>query len=468
MMPTIYPVTCHTDHVGSGSTFVVIQGFAHNGCAYIASALQKGATMIVVDQELSPELYTQIKKQGAGVMRVHDARKALAQLSAQASDHAHKKLKLIGITGTKGKTTTAHLLFHMLKTAGMRVGLLSTVGNAIGDSRFAPSLTTPQPDYLHQFFQHAVQQQCEWIVMEVAAQAISLHRIDGLQLDAIIMTNFDREHLEFYDSMESYFADKVALLNYRKAGAPAWINRDDAWLSGIESSGIHWFSSSMPAELSGSACSSSNFTLAADVFYQGASARLQCPTLSGAYNFSNILAALGGAITAGLSMHDAAQAVSTFAGVAGRQERIQLANGATAIIDYAHNPQSYRAFFQTVRSYTDHLIVIFGAGGNRDQGKRPEMGAVVAQYADQIIITTDNPRHEDPDQIVAGIMQGISSEKHDRVIYEPDRAKAIEKAYALSRSGSLIALLGKGPDEYQLIGNLKIPFSERKILLSQH
>lgn len=465
-MPAIYPVTCHTDHVGLGSTFVVIQGFARNGCAYIATALKKGATRIVVDQELSCELRQQIEKQGATVVRVQDARKALAQLTAQASDHAHKKLKLIGITGTKGKTTAAHLLFHMLRTAGIKAGLLSTVGNAIGNTQFASSLTTPQPDYLHQFFKVAVEQQCEWIVMEVAAQAVSMHRIEGLQFDAVIMTNFDRDHLEFYDSMESYFADKVALLNYRKPEAPVWINRDDQWLSKITTSHLKWFGCHSDLELTGAMHPSYDFSVSAYVRYQEKAYTVRCPSLAGEYNLSNILAAMGGALEASMSIKESVAALTSFAGIVGRQERISLANGALAIIDYAHNPQSYRALFQTLRPYTEHLIVVFGAGGNRDKGKRPEMGAIVAEYADLIIITTDNPRHENPDKIVADIMQGIAMHDRDRVISEPDRKKAIENACAVSRKGSIIALLGKGPDEYQLIGDTKIPFSEREILSS--
>ncbi|MFC1870729.1 UDP-N-acetylmuramoyl-L-alanyl-D-glutamate--2,6-diaminopimelate ligase [Candidatus Dependentiae bacterium] len=467
VMPAIYPITCHTDHVGAGSTFVVVQGFAHNGCDHIPLALKKGASRIVVDQELSSELCFLITKQGAKLERVENARKALACLSAQASDHAHKKLKLIGITGTKGKTTTAHLLFHILKNAGIKVGLLSTVGNAIGEMHLPASLTTPQPDYLHQFFATAVAHGCEWIVMEVAAQAISLHRIEQLEFDVAIMTNFDRDHLEFYDSMESYFADKVALLEYRKPDAPVWINKDDARLSKLHPSNARWFSYKERAELTGILQDTQQLSLHAQISYHNKTYSLHCPALAGDYNLSNAIAAVGAAQSVGIDLVQSVSLLSTFAGIAGRQERISLSNGAIAIIDYAHNPQSYEAFFKTVRPHTNHLLVVFGAGGNRDTGKRPQMGALAAQYADLIIITTDNPRHEDPEAIEQDILRGISQQDRKRVICEPDRKRAIEKAYALSRKGSIIALLGKGPDEYQLIGDQKIPFSERKILFSQ-
>ena len=268
MMPAIYPVTAHTDHVGPGTLFVVVRGFHHNGCAHIVTALQKGARKIVVDQDLPQNLRIEIMQKGASILRVPDSRKALAQLSAAATDHAHSKLKIIGITGTKGKTTSAHLLFHFLQRAGIKAGLLSTVANAIGDVQFAPSLTTPQPDYLHQFFSQAVAQGIEWVVMEVAAQAISMHRIDGLLFDAVIMTNFDREHLEFYDSMDLYFAAKKKLLAHRRPGAVAWINKDDPWLSKIASDFTNWFSCRQPSQLSGAMMPSSDFSLSARISFQ--------------------------------------------------------------------------------------------------------------------------------------------------------------------------------------------------------
>ncbi len=464
MMPAIYPVTSHTDHVGAGSTFVVIHGFAHNGSDHISRALEKGASLIVVDQELSSELRSLIAQHGATLDRVDNARKALAQLSAQASGNAHRKLKIIGITGTKGKTTTACLLFHILKNAGMKAGLISTVGNAINNLQLPAFLTTPQPDYLHQFFLKAVEENCDWIVMEVAAQAVGLHRIEGLEFDAVIMTNFDRDHLEFYDSMESYFADKVALLDHCKVNAPVWINQDDAWLSRLTPSYARWFSCKKSADIAGALQKTNQFHLSAQIQFQEKKYDVECRTLAGEYNLSNCLAAIGAAHAIGIAVEQSVLHLATFAGIAGRQERIALSNGATAIIDYAHNAQSYDAFFKTVRPHTDHLIVVFGAGGDRDSGKRPEMGRLAAIYADAIIITTDNPRYENPDNIVSDILGGIEERTRSKVIVEPDRARAIEKAYSLSRAGSIIALLGKGPDEYQIIRDQKVPFSEKTIL----
>ncbi len=462
----IYPVTCHTDHVGRGTTFVVIQGYTHNGTEYIKCALEKGAQLIVADQSLPFGLQDLITLYGAQFKRVANARRALALLSAQASDYAHRKLKIIAITGTKGKTTTANILFHILQNAGIKVALISTTGNAIGSRRFPAHLTTPQPDYLHNFFKEAFQSGMQWVVMEVAAQAVSLHRIEGLRFSALLMTNIGREHLEFYGSMDAYVADKLKLLKFRKLNASAWINKDDTWLKWIEAKSVHWFGMGVEAELAGNLLATKNFSLSAEIFVSKKKYTIACPTLLGSYNLSNILAAIAGAMEVGLSSKKIATGLVSFPGIPGRQEQYVLSNGALAIIDYAHNPLSYKALFSTIRPLTNHLVLVFGAGGDRDSGRRPEMGELAAFYGDQIIITTDNPRTENPEDIVEGILSGIPEEIRSTIIIEPNRKKAIKKAYELSKKGSILALLGKGPDEYQLVGEKKIRFSERKILKS--
>ncbi len=460
----IYPVTCHTDHVGLGSTFVVVRGFNCNGMRYVPIALEKGASVIVVDQPIEHDIRFLIEKSGAQFQFVPDSRKALAQLSAQASQNAHTKLKIIGITGTKGKTTTAHVLFHMLSSGSKKTALISTTGNRIIDEQFPPSLTTPQPDYLHHFFKKCLEQDVEYVVLEVAAQAISLQRIHGLEFDALIYTNIGREHMEFYDSMDAYISAKKALISYCKPFAHIYINKDDTLLRGIEDSRVRFYSLHSSAFLSATLLDSEPFSLKAHI----KNAAFQCDVfysaLSGEYNVSNFLGAFGVAYDCGVSLDDIIKAGRTFPGIPGRQERYVLPNGATAIIDYAHNPISFQAFFKGIRPLTDHIIVVFGAGGDRDQGRRPEMGAIAAKYADTIIITTDNPRSEDPKEIVDHIVGGIPVQKRAQIMIEYDRERAIQSAYSHSKRGSIIALLGKGPDEYQLIQGKKYAFSERAIV----
>lgn len=468
IFPAILPVTCHTDFVGPGSIFVVIKGFSTNGWRYILQAIERGATTLVVEDthHFNTQTWGAIYANNVVIHRVSNARRALAQLSAKAAKYPAKKLKIIGVTGTKGKTTTAHLLFHILQTAGIASALISSVGNYISQKKFAPSLTTPQPDYLHQFLNLCVADGVVWVVMEVACHAVTLHRIDGIQFDAVIITNIAREHLELYKSMEAYAQAKLALLTYRKKNAPAWLNYDDKRLAQVTGDSIGYFSFKKEAAISAQCTHTVPTIQKCMVSMDGHTLTISSDRLMGEYNVYNIVAALAGAHTVGIAKAKMEQAIQTFTGVAGRGEVYTLPNGARAIIDYAHNPFSYHALFSTLRLQTNHLIIVFGAGGDRDQGRRALMGEIVAQYADYIVITTDNPRSENPASIVEKIIAGIAHDKRNRVVIEPDRHKAIIAAYRRSKEGTIIALVGKGPDEYQIIGSRKVPFSERTILQS--
>jgi len=437
------PVACHTDFVQKGGTFVAIKGMNSDGVTFIPLALEKGATTIVIQQNavLTPEIDALIKKNGAAVLRVEDTRLALAQLSAIAFGHPAKKLKFIGITGTKGKTTTTFLVEHLLKSAGYKTALLSTVKNRINGVEYTTKLTTQQPDYLNAFFDQCVKAGVEWVVMEVAAQAFSLHRVHGITFDAGIFTNFSREHGEFYPSQDDYFAAKEQLLSYLKPGAPLVLNQDDNRVAalGTKHTPTLFFTSNHP---------------------------YTCPQLVGRFNAYNIAAATTCVKALGVEEQTIASALISFPGVAGRLDRVQLPNGATAFIDYAHNPASYQAVLSELRLLTNNLIVVFGAGGDRDPVRRPLMGDIASTIADLIVITSDNPRSEDPFAITQQILAGITQENAHKVIVELDRESAIRKAYARSQKGSIIALLGKGPDEYQIVKGVTTPFSERSILLS--
>ena len=229
-LPTLWPVSCHTNTIGKNSTFVAIKGQKQDGINFIPLALQKGATTIVAEHtaDIPAEILKEIELAQAHLEFVPDARRALAFRAAKAWNYPAKKLKIIAITGTKGKTTTAWLLHHILDSAGNKAALLSSVKNKIGQQEFATELTTQHPDYLHAFFHACVNADMEYVVMEVAAQALSLHRTAGLEFDGIIFTNFAQAHGEFYNSVEEYYAAKVAIFKQVKAGVPMVINADDA------------------------------------------------------------------------------------------------------------------------------------------------------------------------------------------------------------------------------------------------
>lgn len=464
-LPETFPVTCHTDYVGPGSTFVAIKGQHDDGMHYIPLALQKGATTIVVARTalITNALYELITEYGAVLVIVDDVRAELALLSAQAAGFPTQFLKIIGVTGTKGKTTTVHLIAHILRTAGYRIALLSTTYNAIENHRFNAPLTTAQPDYLHQFFSLCVKEQVEFVVMEVAAQAITLQRIAGIQFDAVVFTNFSSEHLEFYATLDDYFAAKSSLLNYRIAQAPAFINGDDPVCKDLPHHYDH--------------CVTFGFTKKADIsahFYGDktrTTVRMHAYNLTvntecmpGHFNGYNIVAASAVMLHYRISSEIIAKAIADFKAVPGRFEVYALPGQVTAIIDYAHNPASYQVILPVLRAMTHHLIVVFGAGGQRDASRRPLMGGLAAFYADLVILTTDNPRVEDPLFIIEDIKAGIPDTACHKIFIELDRTCAIKRAYSLAQPGTVIALLGKGAETYQIIGLQKIPFCEPAIL----
>lgn len=468
--PTIYPVTCHTDYVGKGSTFVAITGMKDDGMRHIPTAIAQGATTVVIEhsRELSHELQNLCKDHNIAVVQVADARKALAQLSARAYDYPAKKLKIIAVTGTKGKSTTVFLIEHILRTAGIKTALLSTVYNKILGTVLSTQLTTQQPDYLHTFFNECVHQEVEWVVMEVAAQAFSLHRVEGLEFDCGVFTNFSQEHAEFYKTQDDYFAAKKQLLQQLKSGAPFLINSDDHKVSQLVHDYAHTVTYSLEKASFYKAYIKQD-TLAGITFSLQTAQRcfeFQAPALTGTFNLYNLVAACAVAFENGVSDSDVMKALQTFDGVPGRLNKYSMPNGAAFFIDYAHNPASFTAVLSTLRYYTNRLIVVFGCGGDRDPIKRPIMGAIASQYADIVIVTADNPRSEQPQDIIKAILAGISTELQHKVVVELDREQAIKKAYEYSSVNTIIAVLGKGPDEYQLIQGVKYPFSERTIIKS--
>lgn len=443
LIPKVFPVACHTDNIGVASTFVVIKGMKHNGMEFVITALQKGAKKIVMESNviISQEIQTLLHEHDAEIIRVANTRKALAELSAQALNYPAKKLKIIGITGTKGKSTTTFLLEHIMRFAGLKTAMLSTVCNRINGIDIPTKLTTQQPDYLNVFFDACLKQGVEYVVMEVAAQAFSLHRVEGLEFDAAIFTNFSAEHGEFYATMNDYFDAKKKIITHLKATSPLFLNAEDAHVTELRKEYLN------------------------SVYFFEHSDYL-CPALLGRFNRFNISAATACAQNFGVESDIIQRALDSFTGVPGRLEKYSLPNGALGIIDYAHNPSSFEAVLGELRKLTTDLIVVFGCGGERDSSKRPLMGAIASTIADKVIITADNPRGELLEVINNDIIMGIAQEYRPKVLVEPDREQAIYKAYEQSYHGSIIVLLGKGPDEYQIIQGVTYPFSEKGILKS--
>lgn len=442
MVPAQFLVTSHTQHILPGGTFVAVKGMRADGVQYIFSALQAGAKKIVIERGVTLDELTlaAITQHHAQLERVDNARLALAQLSAAAYHYPARQLTIIGITGTKGKSTTTFLLAHLLRTAGHKTAFLSTVHNRILDTIYPTQLTTQQPDYIHAFLRACVDAGVTHVVMEVAAQAVSLYRVATIDFAAILFLNFSQEHGEFYATQEDYFAAKLKLLEQLKPGGTLIFNEHNTQVAAIAATHATAVAFST-REHSG-------------------------PALMGDFNKANAAAAATAAQYFGVSEAQIEAGLHSFTGVPGRLQKFTLPNGAIVFIDYAHNPDSIARVLQAVRSLTDQLIVITGAGGDRDVAKRPLMGQAAAQYADLLFLTTDNPRSEDPAAIILQMLAGIDPAQRKNVIIELDREKAIREAYARSSAGSMIMLLGKGPDEYQEVKGVKTRFSEREILES--
>lgn len=473
-LPETFPVTSHTDFVGEGSIFVAIKGFERDGAQFIVKAIEKGATTVIVSKEtiIPDDAAKLIEDRCVVVQRVDDPRQELALLSAVFADFPALKLKIIGITGTKGKTTTAFLLNEMLKAAGHRTAMMSSLYNEIDGGTFPTQFTTPQADYLHQFLKVCVDEQVDYVVMEVAAQAVTMHRTYGITFDAVIFTNLSQEHGEFYASMNDYYTAKVRLCDQLKNGGYFLVNADDEWgkktlISHASDKTINLVSFGMVSTdvaVKGVQILESKTRLSGEIIGLSHAFSFECPVLLGTYNIYNVLAAASCALVLNISPLTIEHALKTCPPIPGRLERYFLPNGAICIIDYAHNPSSYKELLSTLRSLTSQLIVVFGCGGSRDAARRPIMGALAAQYADEIILTSDNPRAEDPNSIIADIESGIPLEDRSKVYKIVDRKEAIEYAYKKSREGSICALLGKGPDEYQIVGSIKSYFSEVDII----
>lgn len=438
-----FPVTCHTRHVGPGSTFVAIDGFVSSGVSFIEQAIARGAKKIVVSNKSreGAAFGKQAKSlsalyPGVEFCFVSDCRKALAELSARELGYPASKLKIIGITGTKGKTTTAFLVEHLLSKLGFKTALLGSIYNKLGKDVIASERTTPESDYLHKFFCDCVEKQVTHVVMEVSSHSIALDRIHGLSFDVVGFTNLAAEHLDFHKTIDEYFATKCRLFSQVKPGGAIVINCDDPW-------GKKCYELLRERRVQIVPVTKSSFVLESDALF----GEFNAYNLAMAHAICKQVCMIAGK---NVTTEQFLKSLEGFAGVPGRLQLHTLANGARAFVDYAHNPSSMRAVLQALRPLTKHLIVLFGCGGDRDKTKRPVMANLAATYGDFVIITDDNPRNEDPEKIIESIYAGIPKEKQKITLCIKDRAQAIAKAVALSNSDSVIALLGKGHESYYL------------------
>lgn len=486
LTPKIYPVTCHTKFVGQGSTFVAVQGFKDSGARYISEAINRGATTIVIESaNFTPELEQLCLAHDVKLDIVKNARQELALRAANAVENPASKLKIVGVTGTKGKSTTTYLIEHILRHSGLNTGLAGSIKNLIASrhnktshlniQELPATLTTPESDALQVFLAQCIQEQVSHVVLETSSHALSLHRVDCIEFDVVGFTNLYHDHMDFYSSMEHYFADKLKIFKQVKQGGSIVINIDNEW--GMKAfdqaiqlpkvTVITFGQQRMPVQnqnhrhVQFSILNDMSGTVALEPDAPGFSKKIiNCSTLFGEFNGYNLVMAWLICFKMGISPELIQQALNAFSGVPGRLQLHRLKNGALSIVDYAHNAASMNEILKLLRTKTKNLIVVFGCGGDRDPSRRPTMGAVAAQCADHIILTDDNPRTEDRMKIIQDILMGIPANQRDIVTCLPDRHEAIKRAVQLAQPDSIVALLGKGHENYYVVGNQTFYFSD--------
>lgn len=449
-------ISFNSKEVKPGNLFVCIVGFETDGHNYAKSAVEKGAAAIICERDMT-EL-------GVSCVEVENSRLALAQVSAMFYDNPQKKLCLIGITGTNGKTTTTYLVKSVLEAMGKKVGIIGTNQNMIGSEIIPSKHTTPDSLELMQLLSKMVESGVEYAVMEVSSHSLYLDRVTACKFDVGAFTNITQDHLDFHKTMDEYLAAKAILFKISKVGV---INADDGAADYLmkESScdKVFCFGIDRDCQIKASNVVLKEKGVSFDILYQGKTydVELQIP---GKFSVYNAMTALGCLVAVGISMEDAIEGLRVAKGVKGRVELVETGRDFSVIIDYAHTPDGLYNVIQTIRGFVKgRIIVVFGCGGNRDKSKRPKMGEIVSKMADFAVVTSDNPRKEKPEDIIEDILVGVKQGGGEYVVI-PNRFEAIEYALDNAKKDDIILLAGKGHETYQILDDRTISFDEREIV----
>ncbi len=464
-------VTCDSREVVAGSLFVAVRGYCTDGHRFIGSAAEQGASVIICEEFPSDidasSLY----------IKVNDSRQALAEAARIFYEKASERLLIIGVTGTNGKTTTAKLITAMLNANGIPAGYIGTNLCRIGERDIPLERTTPEAHGLHELFSQMVDAGCRAVVMEVSSHALVLKRVYGIQFHTALFTNLTMEHLDFHGTMEDYAAAKQLLFEQISPEGFAVFNIDDlfapemamavapekrycATMQSAALSPLLSCSRVFRADIKGSSFASTTVAL----HFPDALVTMEVG-LPGVFNVMNVLEAAAVGYGMGLAPEEICRSLSAVSSVNGRMERIGDGSiGWSAFVDYAHTPDALfkvLSALNALKAEGSRLVVVFGCGGNRDRSKRPEMGRIASENADELIITSDNPRDEDPDSILDEIERGITGDHYTRI---SDRAEAIRRALSMLKKGDLLLVAGKGHEQYQEIAGQKYFFSDQELI----
>jgi UDP-N-acetylmuramoyl-L-alanyl-D-glutamate--2,6-diaminopimelate ligase len=434
--------------VTPGALFVALPGEQTDGHAFLDQAIANGAVAVVLEAARGLSVH------GVTAVHVPDSRRALSAIAAAFYGDPSHALDVAGVTGTNGKTTTTRLIAAILDAAGRPCGVIGTVGAALGDHTWSLANTTPLPPELHALLAEMRDLHAQAVAMEVSSHALALDRVEDVRFRVAALTNVTRDHLDFHQTPEAYAAAKhrlftmaqTAVLNMDDARGAAWfadVSRKIPTLTYSLRGGADLVSANIVASASGS-----TFTL------DGVAMRVNLP---GLFNVANALAAIGVARTLGVDLETCARGLAALARVPGRMEHV-AGGDVDVVVDYAHTPDALENALIALRETARHgLAVVFGCGGDRDRGKRSEMGRIAASYADRIYVTSDNPRSESPEEIVAQIEAGIGAHPH---VAQVDRRAAIERAIDEAAPGDVVLIAGKGHETYQIIRGETLPFDD--------
>ena len=461
-------ITADSRKVVPGALFVAVKGYASDGHQYIRQALEKGATGIIC--EYIPE-GTDVPESSlsdpSGKVQfevVENSRKALALAADEFYDHPSRKLTLVGITGTNGKTTTVTLLYHLFRNLGYQCGLLSTIANYVGDERLETENTTVDPVTLNSLLARMVEKGCEYCFMEVSSIGVEQDRVTGLHFAMGIFSNLTHDHLDYHKTFAEYLRCKKLFFDTLPKGAIALINEDD-------SHGQVMVQNTQARVVTYSVKGLADHTARImEQSFEGMLLKLDGTEvwcrLIGAHNAYNLLAIYSCAVCLGADPSETLLALSQLESAPGRLENLRGPRNLAVVIDYAHTPDALENVLVTLRAISRdrQLICLFGCGGDRDKSKRPEMAQIAEKLADRLVITSDNPRTEDPEAIIQDIKAGLSPEGLAKALVITRRDEAIRTAILTAPEGATVLLAGKGHETYQVIGHEKIHFDEKEIV----
>lgn len=442
-------------NVKKGCAFVCIKGFKTDGHDFIRDAMQKGASLIVCQEKIDVDI---------PYIQVENTRHALAIISSNFYDNPSKKLKLIGVTGTNGKTSTTYIIKTILESSGKKVGLIGTNQNMIGQEVIKTKHTTPESLELQQLFNKMYECGVEYVVMEVSSHSLELNRVDGCIFEVGIFTNLTQDHLDFHENMTNYLEAKKKLFNISKV---AVLNRDDnAFLEiskNIKAQVLSYSVDHNDAQLVAKNIRQKINGVEFEVVSNNDIERFEI-NIPGKFSVYNALGGILATMQLGIKIEKIKIALKEFEGVKGRAELVKLDKDFSVIIDYAHTPDGLLNILNTINDYKKaRLITLFGCGGDRDNKKRSIMGDIATQLSDFCIITSDNPRTEDPKKIIDEIVSGIKKGTCEYVTIE-NRKQAIKYGLSILKKDDILLLAGKGHEDYQILNDKTIEFDERKIV----